>query len=90
MRLSDHALPRPGGLGLGKQDKGRGSKAKKSITAGGANTVHLGPVRPELVEGPSYAARLRQAQPERIKLAKLTVLRVAPGQPLQPTEQLRI
>ena len=35
MRLSDHALPRPGGLGLGKQDKGRGSRAKKSITAGG-------------------------------------------------------
>ena len=34
------------------------------------NTVHLRPVRPELVEGPSYAARLRQAQPERIKLAK--------------------
>ena len=47
MRLSDHALPRPGspgprpvaslglpgrlatGLGLGKQDKGRGSRAKK-------------------------------------------------------------
>ena len=82
MRLSDHALPRPGGLGLGKQDKGRGSRAKKSTTAGGPNTVHLGPVRPELVEGPSYAARLRQAQPERIKLAKLTVLWVAPGQPL--------
>ena len=36
----------------------------------GLNTVHLRPVRPELVEGPSYAARLRQAQPERIKLAK--------------------
>ena len=34
------------------------------------NTVHLRPVRPELVEGPSYAARLRQVQPERIKLAK--------------------
>ena len=34
------------------------------------NTVHLRPVRPELVEGPSYAARLRQAQPERIKSAK--------------------
>ena len=84
MRLSDHALPR------GKQDKGRGSRAKKSTRAGGPNTVHLGPVRPELVEGPSYAARLRQAQPERIKLAKLTVLRVAPGQPLQPAEQPRI
>ena len=89
MRLSDHALPR------GKQDKGRGSRAKKSTTAGGPNTVHLGPVRPELVEGPSYAARLRPfdkltTQPERIKLAKRTVLRVAPSQPLQPAEQPRI
>ena len=53
MRLSDHALPRPGspgprpvaslglpgrlatGLGPGKQDKGRGSRAKKSTRAGG-------------------------------------------------------
>ena len=34
MRLSDHALPRPGSLGLGKQDKGRGSRAKKSTRAG--------------------------------------------------------
>ena len=36
----------------------------------GLNTVHLRPVRPELVEGPCYEAGLRQTQPERVKLVK--------------------
>ena len=48
------------------------------------NAVRLRPVRPELVEGPGYAAKLRPfdkltAQPERIKLANRTVL-----QPILP------
>ena len=48
------------------------------------NTVHLRRVRPEHVEGLRYAARLRQAQTERINLTKRTVLSPGPGGSPEP------